>query len=624
MEESEIKNVSGDDDDKGKGVPRTANPNDSENKDLKKRLLELEEENRKMQNNFNAQRARLKELFVQKEQELDGLKTKLVVTEMKAQEEISSLQQLVQDTVEETAICKSELQILKEQLAHVTHENKQLQESMQLHSTSNTSQELVPQVLSQVKKTIARKLGGDNNANTSTTDTAVDDTKNKGEGSKYHQEDPEVLQSIVTQLQEEREALKEKLRKADEKMQTSHNQNDDVEHTETQQLSTCTNCVILENRIEELNANDKVGKEKLEKLRKQLDEALKDLEKEAELRGVLENQWQEKREAHKNEVHNLREQVSANEKQLLDLQQKFLETKDEVSRQLLRISVDREKVNKQLELLQADNDYLSGRYLATAEEIENQYINLPNNVEELHEVILRQQNELIQARLGCDYEKKRCVTSLDEIQILRDQLETCENDMAAYKKKVKSEIKSLQERITQHMKTLQQCESAKVSLERKESELNKQISTFRVEIIELQDQNEKLTKNFAEAKIKIKNLQDDLATSEQVQKDFVQLSQRLQMSMEQIRNAQSEVRWQDDDDISNCNACNVHFTVTVRKVHCRHCGHIYCDKCLSKTVQSGPRKRPARVCDICHTLLTPNIAPYFSQESSQPTTSSNT
>lgn len=41
---------------------------------------------------------------------------------------------------------------------------------------------------------------------------------------------------------------------------------------------------------------------------------------------------------------------------------------------------------------------------------------------------------------------------------------------------------------------------------------------------------EKLTKVNADYKTKIKILQDDLATSEQVQKDFVRLSQNLQVS----------------------------------------------------------------------------------------------
>ncbi|XP_058979799.1 rab GTPase-binding effector protein 1-like [Musca domestica] len=621
----------------GQGSSQTAitQPTDSGTSDMVPRtqLLELQEENRKMLNNFNAQRAKLKELFVQKEQELNAMKSKLTVMEIKAQEEISSLQQLVQETVEESAICKSELELLKQENQHILQENRQLQESLHSASTS-TSQELsslAPQVLNQVKKTIARIGKSGDPHNPSAGDTATDDAnKSKNEG-KYSQEDSEVLGSIVTQLQEEMKALKEKLREADEKLHTTNTSilGEDEQANTTKPLSpvTCENCNALEKDIEILKTNEAAKNEKLEKLKKQLEEIQKELEKEAELRAVLENQWQEKREAHKNEVHVLREQVTSNEQQLLELQQKFLETKDEVSRQLQRLGEEREKVNKHLELLQADNDFLSGRYLATAEEIESQYINLPNNVEELQEIILRQQQDLIQARLGCDYEKKRCVTSLDEIQILRDQLEASNSERTAYKKKVQTEIRSLQDRITQHMMTLQNCESAKVALERKEAEQNRQISAFRVEIIELNDQNEKLTKSLADAKTKIKNLQDDLATSEEVQKDFVQLSQTLQMNLEQLRHSDSEVRWQDDDDVSNCPACKSYFTVTVRKIHCRHCGHIYCDKCITKTVQSGPRKRPARVCDICHTLLKPHIAPYFSQESavqSQQAASNNT
>lgn len=113
-------------------------------------------------------------------------------------------------------------------------------------------------------------------------------------------------------------------------------------------------------------------------------------------------------------------------------------------RQLQLVTDERERVNQQLETLQADNDFLSGRYLATSEEIENQYINLPNTVDELQELMLRQQSELIQARVSSEYEKQKCVTSLDEIQILRSQLDEGNNERRAYKRKVQLDIKSLQ------------------------------------------------------------------------------------------------------------------------------------------------------------------------------------
>lgn len=129
-------------------------------------------------------------------------------------------------------------------------------------------------------------------------------------------------------------------------------------------------------------------------------------------------------------------------------------------------------------------------------------------------------------------------------------------------------------------------------------------------ILFMQDKFEKQNNDL---RIKTSVLQTELGNSEAVQKDFVRLSQSLQMELEKIRAADTAVRWQDDDDAENCPSCKSAFAVTRRKYHCRHCGTIYCEKCLTKSVPSGQRKKPARVCDVCHTLLVRNTAPYFSQ-----------
>ncbi|XP_030381981.1 rab GTPase-binding effector protein 1 [Scaptodrosophila lebanonensis] len=622
-------------------------------------LAHLQADMRKMQNEFNTQRAKMKELYMQKDndykqclterkqlqQELDELKTQLYLKteneiqlkDLKAQEEISSLQQLVQDTIEESAMYKMEVERLKEHIARVWSENKELREMrqhQQVQAQPESSGGLAPQVINQVKKTLGsvRKLGSDS-LNSSFQQDSLDENLrggSRGNGKSYAPEDAEMLHSIVEQLQEEMKALKEKLRDADEKLQVKtailspmeeaalpiSNDTDAIHKSTSTDLpdNLCESCSKVEKKFEELTSQRMEQRKQIDSLQKQLDESRVTLDKEAVLRKDLEDQWQEKREAHKSEVQNLRQQVKTNEQQLLDMQQKFLETKDEVMRQLQRVSDDRERVNKQLETLQADNDFLSGRYLATSEEIESQYINLPNTVVELQELILQQQSELIQARVSSEYEKQKCVSSLDEIKILRAQLGESNNEHRAYKRKVQLDTKSLQDRVTEYLLTVQTLETTRLQLERKEAELNKQLSECRVEIIELQEANEKLTKTNTDYKSKIKTLQEELSTMETVQKDFVKLSQTLQMSLEELRHADTEVRWQDDDDVNICPTCNANFTVTVRKIHCRHCGHIYCDKCLTKTVPSGPRKRNARVCDICHTLLTPNTAPYFSQE----------
>lgn len=60
-----------------------------------------------------------------------------------------------------------------------------------------------------------------------------------------------------------------------------------------------------------------------------------------------------------------------------------------------------------------------------------------------------------------------------------------------------------------------------------------------------------------------------VGNSEAVQKDFVRLSQSLQMELEKIRVADAGncVRWEDEDDVDECRSCRAVFTVTRRKVN---------------------------------------------------------
>lgn len=51
--------------------------------------------------------------------------------------------------------------------------------------------------------------------------------------------------------------------------------------------------------------------------------------------------------------------------------------------------------------------------------------------------------------------------------------------------------------------------------------------------------------------------------------------------------------------------------------HCSHCGKIFCIECLGKAVRSGPKMRSFPVCNVCHTLLDHDTAPYFSSEPPQ-------
>ncbi|UYV65443.1 RABEP1 [Cordylochernes scorpioides] len=125
------------------------------------------------------------------------------------------------------------------------------------------------------------------------------------------------------------------------------------------------------------------------------------------------------------------------------------------------------------------------------------------------------------------------------------------------------------------------------------------------------------------------------------------------MELEKIRQQGTEVRWQHEDDVSECGSCRDNFLTSnktkfeavpnmeaftadsnmsadlripavgpllrsINWVHCSHCGQVFCQACCSKVVFSGPRQRPYQVCAVCHTLLDHTSAPYFSHQSTHP------
>ena len=59
------------------------------------------------------------------------------------------------------------------------------------------------------------------------------------------------------------------------------------------------------------------------------------------------------------------------------------------------------------------------------------------------------------------------------------------------------------------------------------------------------------------------------------------------------------VVWEKDDDVSNCRACEVKFSLIKRKHHCRSCGRVFCGDCsrLEACLDASPEKK--RVCDVC-------------------------
>uniref|UniRef100_A0AC34GRY8 FYVE-type domain-containing protein n=1 Tax=Panagrolaimus sp. ES5 TaxID=591445 RepID=A0AC34GRY8_9BILA len=257
--------------------------------------------------------------------------------------------------------------------------------------------------------------------------------------------------------------------------------------------------------------------------------------------------------------------------------------------------------------------HLLGLKKEKAAELRDQPIDLPQTVEQLQFLCLQLREDLIEDRAA----KEHIIADMrDQLTVTKEQLREEHTDKRRIEAEMGAQINAIS-----HELGIARSKLNAVFAENKEMyERQKMSPAYQQRIEELESQVEKLQherqtvdRQYAECRQKCHTLQMELDTSETVQKDFVILSQSLQIQLEKIRQAEQEVRWQFDDDVFNCNSCEAEFSTKLPKMHCYHCGKIFCPNCLSHTIPSGPHRRPAKVCNVCHTLLNRESAPFFSK-----------
>lgn len=207
---------------------------------------------------------------------------------------------------------------------------------------------------------------------------------------------------------------------------------------------SCVTCVCNQNQLDQSQTELAEQKKTCTLLRKDVERFKEELEREAHLRRDLEEQWQEKRESHKRQVQALSERVTKAERDFSAMQLYYADYKEEIKQEMLKLTAEREQIHRHLETLQSDNDFLAGKYLATSEDLQNQRIDLPNNVEDLQEVLLKCHENLIEARVGCEFEQRKSMSYFDEAQLLRDQLTQQYNERHSFERDVTARIKSLE------------------------------------------------------------------------------------------------------------------------------------------------------------------------------------
>lgn len=386
----------------------------------------------------------------------------------------------------------------------------------------------------------------------------------------------------------------------------------------------CQMCSNYELQLQQVQRAEQEQKRKMSTLQQVQERYKEELNKQQAYCQEMEQKFNDMAQDSRNQITELIKKLEESEKTMSELKNNY----NEIYNQLRQLIQQREEMKTELTKLQEENSSLLGKHIMQAQQMQSEVINFPDNPEEMQFLCLKLHEDLIAAVIS---REKLESTLKSDILFLRDQIEAEQNAKDNLEDALTQEISNLQEqvgilesiKIELEKEQARRCEAEEKlkstygEMTQRKEDSQQQVTILQNKVEELTDINKKLDIEIHELKAKVQSLQNDLDVSEAVQKDFVKLSQSLQVELEKIRQSDCEVRWQHDDDVTECNNCKKTFHSRKEKQHCKHCGKIFCTDCTSKLVRSGPQNRLFKVCNVCHTLLDRDTAPYFSSQPPQ-------
>ncbi|XP_789966.4 rab GTPase-binding effector protein 1 [Strongylocentrotus purpuratus] len=388
----------------------------------------------------------------------------------------------------------------------------------------------------------------------------------------------------------------------------------------------CDLCTNYEQQLQSLQTKYSESLEGSRTLRQQLEQEIDNVLREQKIRSELEESLKNAAEDAQIQIKTLTTKNGESEELLSNLRLQYSKSQNEIHSQMQILIESREQLYQEVMKLQKENDSLSAKRSLHQSLQSSEPFDLPTSPQELSHLCMKYRDDIITVRVNADHTESslRSELSFTKEQLSSEQHQrmtmedTYQTELDDYKEELLV-FRNLREEYEKEKKargeveeTLKEVQESKKSMQGKSKEV---ITTLREQVEELSAHKANIEADLQDRRNKVQNLQLELENSEAVQKDFVKLSQSLQVQLEIIRQKDNEVRWQHEDDADKCNNCKTAFGSSKKKKnHCKHCGKLFCADCVTKSVESGPRRRKMPVCDVCHTLLVNESAPYFSKE----------
>lgn len=308
----------------------------------------------------------------------------------------------------------------------------------------------------------------------------------------------------------------------------------------------CDMCSNYEKQLQVIQGQEAETRDQVKKLQVMLRQANDQLERTMAEKQELEDSVKLVNEESAAKVSALVQRVQESEALLGTLQQAFSHTKRNIQEQMAVLLQSRERVADELSRLQRDNDSLQGKHRLHTELQQQEDFRMPVTVQELQPLVLRLREDTVAARTAADHLEEKLKAEIlflkEQIQAeqclkenleetLQLEIESCKEEIAscsslkAELERVKAQKEQLQHSLAERSETLESVQGLHAVLEQQLKELGETKSSLESQALDERD--------------KAQRLQTELDVSEQVQKDFVKLSQTLQVQLERIRQADS-------------------------------------------------------------------------------------
>ncbi|XP_043355252.1 rab GTPase-binding effector protein 1 isoform X10 [Dermochelys coriacea] len=309
----------------------------------------------------------------------------------------------------------------------------------------------------------------------------------------------------------------------------------------------CDMCSNYEKQLQGIQIQEAETRDQVKKLQVMLRQANDQLEKTMKDKQELEDYMKQSTEDSATQISSLIIRSQESETLLSELQQAFSQAKRSVQEQMEAVLMQsREQVSEELVRLQKDNESLQGKHSLHVSLQQAEDFSLPESMEELGELVLKYREDIISVRTAADHLEEKLKA---EILFLKEQIQAEQCLKENLEETLQLEIENCKEEIASISSLKAELERIKVEKEQLEctlQEKQQQLESLQEMKNTLEEQLKKettaktnLEQLMFEEKNKAQRLQTELDVSEQVQRDFVKLSQTLQVQLERIRQADS-------------------------------------------------------------------------------------